>query len=101
MVALFVTATVVGIMLVVVMKERSFTTARTAWIGTLARPSRLTDQGVRGKLMFAMAAKIFLITMRIFAVAIERMIIVALGTSNRIYFYHEDSSPFGRYSVLW
>ena len=101
MVALFVTATVVGVMFFVVMKERGFTTARTAWIGTLARKSRLTDRGVRGKLMFAMAAEIFLITMIIFAVAIERMIIVALGTSDRIYFYHEGSSPFGRYSVLW
>ncbi len=54
---------------------------------------------IRHKLMPAYTAKIFLISIFIFAITIKVLMIVAFRTVNLISFYHENSSPFGKYSV--
>jgi hypothetical protein len=70
MVALFVTATVVGIMLIIVMQKGSFSAhgARRMLPPTIC-PLRPRPFGC--KLMMAVPAEILLITVRIFAVTIK------------------------------
>ena len=44
---------------------------------------------------------VLLISIFIFSVAIKVCFVVALRAANLVQFCHEDSSPFGRYCVLW
>jgi hypothetical protein len=78
MVAFFVTAPEIGIMLVIMVKESSLRAQGTARILTRGPRSRI----IRCKLMVAITAEIFLKAENIFTVTIELMIIVALWTTD-------------------
>ena len=99
MAAFFVGAGIVGVMLSVVMQEGCFPAN---WAGRVILRSGInTFGGIRRPLISALFALILLMTMSIFSVAIKVRFVVALRAANLVQFCHEDSSPFGRYSVLW
>ena len=84
MVTFLVTAAVVAVMFLVMVQESGLSTDRTGRIRPCTRFSRLTGRCIRGKLMTAFAAEIFLETSFIFAVTIKRMIVVAFRTVNLV-----------------
>ena len=91
MVATFVPATVVRVMLVVMVQEAGLSALRTRRVAPLAR---FRSWAVGRKLMAAWSAKILLIPVRVFAIAIKVLIVVALGASKLVYFRHGNPSPF-------
>ena len=100
MAAFLVTTLVVWIILVFMMKKHGLPADRANWVRTYAWPSWFAGCiGIWYKLMPAYTAKIFLVSIFIFAITIKVLMVVAFWTANLIWFCHEDSSPFGRYSV--
>jgi hypothetical protein len=78
-VAFFVAAAVIAVMLIVMMHEAGFSADRT---GRIVPPTicPLRPRAFGCKLMMTVPALIFLIPIRIFAVTIKRMVVVALWT---------------------
>jgi hypothetical protein len=92
-IALFVTAAVVAVMLIVMMQEAGLPANRARRITPLTSfPLRPRAFGC--KLVIARPALILLIPIRISAVTIEMKIVVALWTGKLVYFCHENISPF-------
>ena len=81
MVTLFVTATVVRVMLIIVMQKGNLSAH---WARRILPPTicPLRPRAFGCKLMMAVPAEILLITVRIFAVTIKRMIVVAFWAHN-------------------
>jgi hypothetical protein len=79
-VALFITAPEIGIVLMIMVKKSSLGAHRTIWIFSIVRIP-LTGI-VRCELMVTLTAEILLKTKFIFTVTIKRMIIVALWTTD-------------------
>lgn len=92
MVALFVSAAVVWVMLIIVMQKGSLSAhgARRMFPLTIC-PLRPRSFGC--KLMMAVSAEILLVTIWIFAVTIKWMIVVAFRAPNVIWF-HQRTFPF-------
>lgn len=93
MVALFVSAAVVGVMLIIVMQKGSLSAhrARRMFPPTICP---LRPQSIGCKLMLAGSAEILLIPIGIFAVTIKWMIVVAFWTLNVIWFHQRTFSFF-------
>ena len=75
MVAVFVAAAIVAVIFVIVMQEGGLPAHRAGGVVPSARPTNLPLPGlrpIRGKLVTALTAKIFLVTVRVFAVTIKR-----------------------------
>jgi hypothetical protein len=51
--------------------------------------------------VLTISAEVFLISVRISAITIKAVIVVAFRAGKLVYFHHENISPFGRYRVLW
>src|SRR5690554_291146 len=93
MVTFLITTTVIRVIFIIVMKKRCFTTNRTTRIfGHFFR-----HWSIRSKLVIALTAKVLLITIFIFAIAIKRIFIVAFWAFNWYNFLHEDFILSGRY----
>lgn len=88
MITAFITATVVGIVTVIVMKKRGFSADRTGRI-FFQSCFRLK---IRGKLMSTIKATIFLVSEFILAKLMKVLIIVAFRAFYRYNFLHEASS---------
>ena len=104
MIAALAAAAIVRIVLVVMVEKARPAALRTLGIWPPTRPPSLPlsrPRAVGGKLVTTGTAEILLITVRVFAITIEVMIVVALRAAEWYTFNHENSSPFGRYSVLW
>lgn len=92
MVALFVSAAVVGVMLIIVMQKGSLS-AHGAWRMFPPTICPLRPRSFGCKLMMAVSAEILLVTAWIFAVTIKWMIVVAFRAPNVIWF-HQRTFPF-------
>jgi hypothetical protein len=78
MAALLVAALVVRVVFVVMMKKHGFSADRAKRIRTYAWPSGFAGRmGIRRKLMSAYTAKIFLVSVFIFAITIKVLMVVA------------------------
>ena len=74
MVAVFVAAAIVTVIFVIVMQEGGLPAHRAGRVVPPARATNLPLPGlrpIRGKLVTALAAKIFLVSVRVFAVTIK------------------------------
>ena len=97
-IATLVPATVICVMLIVVMKEAGLAAGWTRRI--LTRPPSFPlslsryARSVGGKLMPAIFALILLIPIGGFSKAVKVLIVVALRTSEMVYFRQENLSPF-------
>ena len=100
MIALFVTAPIVRIMLIIVMQKACFSAHRARRI---VPPTicPLRPRAFGCKLMMAFTALILLITVRILAVTIKWMIVVAFRTANVVWFHHENLVSFWEIIFLW
>ena len=66
-------------------KEHGFSADRASRIRTHARPSGFVSRmGIRRKLMPAYTAKIFLVSIFIFAITIKVLMVVAFRTANLV-----------------
>ena len=99
MIALLVAAAVVAVMLLVMVQESGFAADRAGWV--ILRSGVNTFGRFRRPLMATLLAQILLMTMSIFSVAIKVGFGVAFRAANLVYFFHEDSSPFGSTLDLW
>jgi hypothetical protein len=79
-VALFITAPEIGIVLMIMVKKSSLGAHGTTWILPIVRIPLIGI--VRCKLMVTLTAEILLKTKVVFTVTIKRMIIVALWTTD-------------------
>ena len=93
MIALFITTTVIRVVFIIVMKKCCFTANRTT--GVFRHLFR--HWSIRSKLVIALTAKVLLITIFIFTIAIKRIFIVAFWAFNWYNFLHEDFILSGRY----
>src|SRR5690606_14235977 len=93
MIALFITTTVIRVVFIIVMKKCCFTANRAT--GVFRHLFRRWS--IRSKLVITFTAKVFLITISIFAIAIKRIFIIAFWALNWYNFLHEDFILSGRY----
>jgi len=93
MIALFITTTVIRVVFIIVMKKCCFTANRATEV--ISKLSRY--RSIMSKLVIALTAKILLITISIFAIAIKRIFIIAFWALNWYNFLHEDFILSGRY----
>ena len=93
MIALFITTTIIRVVFIIVMKKCCFTANRAT--GVFRHLFRRWS--IRSKLVITFTAKVFLITISIFAIAIKRIFIIAFWTLNWYNFLHEDFILSGRY----
>ena len=102
----FVATTVVGVIIVVVVNKSSFSAAWTRRIWPLTRPPSLPLSlsryawSVGCKLVFTGTAEILLVTIRIFAIAIKVLRVIAFRATQVYSFCHENLSFFGSKWVL-
>lgn len=100
MVAMFIGAAVVCVVIVVVVNKAGFSTAWTRGIWPLARSPSLPlsrPRAVGGRLVVTSTALIFLITVRILAVTIKVLRVVAFRAYKMIWFHHENLSFIREY----
>ncbi|EGO62502.1 hypothetical protein ALO_17830 [Acetonema longum DSM 6540] len=71
MIAFLITAAIIGIMLLIVVKKHCFATAWATGIRSLPLAAWLMGRGIGGKLMPAFSATIFLESRFIFAITVE------------------------------
>ena len=93
MIALFITTTVIRVVFIIVMKKCCFTANMAK--GVFSHLFRRWS--IRSKLVITFTAKVFLITISIFAIAIKRIFIIAFWALNWYNFLHEDFILSGRY----
>ncbi len=96
MIALFITTTVIRVVFIIVMKKCCFT----ANMATGVFRHLFRRWSIRSKLVIALTAKVLLITIFIFAIAIKRIFIIAFWTFYWYNFLHEDFILSGRYLFL-
>jgi hypothetical protein len=98
-IALLITAAVVAVMLIVMMQEASFP-ADWARRVTPLTSFPLRPRAFGCKLVIARPALILLIPIRISAITIKVLIVVAFRTAKLVYFCHENISPFWEVHVF-
>jgi len=91
MVAPLIPATVIRVMFVIVVQEAGLSAL---WARRVAPLARFRFRAVGRKLMAARTAEILLIPVKVFAIAVKVLIVVALWAPKLVYFRHENSSPF-------
>lgn len=99
MVAAFVTAAVVAVMLLVMAQESSL--AADGARGIILRSNVNSCGCIRSLLIAILLAQILLMTMRIDSITIKVCFVVAIRAANLVQFCHEDSSPFGSILCFW
>jgi hypothetical protein len=73
MITLLIATAIIAVMFIVMVQEAGLPAHRTGWVAPLSLPRSLSRyaRSVGGKLMVTLTALIFLITVRIFAIAIK------------------------------
>ena len=96
MITFLITTTIIRVVIIIVMKKSCLTTNRTTRIFR----HLFRHWSIRSKLVITLTAKILLITIFIFAIAIKRIFIIAFWTFNWYTFLHEDFILSRRYLFL-
>ncbi len=93
MITFFITTTIIRVIFIIMMKKCCFTTNRTTRVFRFL----FRCWSIRSKLVITFTAKVLLISIFIFAVAIKRFFIIAFWTLKWYNFLHEDFILSGRY----